>query len=77
MKNYHGKPISNNEIQQELVDVNLKGKDGEYKILDESNLNELGISNTQDTYIVNYKTGEVINRTNYNSFERKLYLSAE
>lgn len=44
--------ISNENIQ-------LKGT--EYKKLSTEDLDNLGISNVSDTFIVNYKTGEVIN----------------
>lgn len=41
--------------------INLKGK--EYKQLDKSDLEKLGVIGENDTFIVNYKTGEVINKT--------------
>ena len=59
----------NQEIEQintntENQKIRLKGTNYEdYKILDKETLKKLGISNVQDTYIVNYKTGEVINKT--------------
>lgn len=41
--------------------INLKGT--EYKELSTSDLESLGITKEQDIFIVNYKTGEVINKT--------------
>lgn len=46
------------------VTINLKdGIASNYYLLDESSLADLGITNTEDEYIVNYKTGEVLNKT--------------
>lgn len=42
-------------------DITLKGT--EYKELSISDLEKLGVTNEEDTFIVNYKTGEVINAT--------------
>lgn len=42
-------------------DITLKGT--EYNQLNKSDLENLGITGEEDTYIVNYKTGEVINKT--------------
>lgn len=36
---------------------------GEYYLLDTSTLEKLGLKNPKDTFIVNYSTGEVINKT--------------
>lgn len=41
--------------------VNLKGE--EYKQLSQSDLKKLGIEDETDIFIVNYNTGEVINKT--------------
>ena len=41
--------------------IDLKGT--EYRKLQKSDLAELGITGEKDIYIVNYKTGEVINQT--------------
>lgn len=41
--------------------ITLKGT--EYNQLNKSDLENLGITGEEDTYIVNYKTGEVINKT--------------
>lgn len=48
-----------NEICKE--DITLKGT--EYKRLTEQDLKNIGIENEEYTYIVNYKTGEVINES--------------
>lgn len=45
------------------VDISLKGNDGDYKELSQTDLVNLGITDETDIYIVNYKTGEVINKT--------------
>ena len=58
------------DVQLILDDINsrtggniqLKGKDADYKKLEQSDLEKLGITG-KDTYIVNYSTGEVINET--------------
>lgn len=41
--------------------INIKGKN--FKKLDKSDLENLGLSNSEDIYIVEYDTGEVINYT--------------
>ncbi len=48
---------------QTKSNIELKGKDTEYKELSKQDLENLGITNEKDTFIVNYKTGEVINKT--------------
>lgn len=48
-----------NLISGESID--LKAKEYEYKELSTADLEKLGISEEEDTFIVNYKTGEVIN----------------
>lgn len=52
-----------NEINNETEEnINLKGK--EYKRLNKKDLENLGVIGEEDnTYIVNYSTGEVINET--------------
>ena len=53
-----------NEIKEKTnQEIILKGKIQDYKELNTSDLENLGISKDNDTYIVNYKTGEVINKT--------------
>lgn len=47
----------------ELCDSNITLKGTEYKRLTKQDLNNLGIKNEEYTYIVNYKTGEVINES--------------
>ena len=38
-------------------------EDGEYYLLNVNDLQEIGMENPKDTYIVKYNTGEVINKT--------------
>lgn len=65
-----GTTIVMSEVQLIIDDMNsstgeniqLKGKDTDYKKLEQSDLEKLGITG-KDTYIVNYNTGEVINET--------------
>lgn len=45
------------------IKIELRGNEGDYKELSTADLNELGIEKETDTFIVNYKTGEVINKT--------------
>ena len=52
--------IIKEKTNQEII---LKGKIQDYKELNTTDLENLGISKDNDTYIVNYKTGEVINKT--------------
>lgn len=40
---------------------------GEYNLLKPEDLEKIGMENPKDTYIVNYKTGEVINKTSKKS----------
>ena len=55
----------------ELKDLNIQN----YYIIDESSLNKLGIKNSEDEYIVNYKTGEVMNKTKLkNNVGEALYI---
>ena len=71
-----GQEIKKSEVQNIAKGINLKGYDGEYKILDPEELQKLGITNTEDTYIVNYNTGEVINKDKFDMFDEKLYIYA-
>ena len=65
-----GNDIAISEVQNIVDDINnrangnisLKADEG-YKELDETAMELLGFTNSNDTYIVNYKTGEVINKT--------------
>ncbi len=72
-----GKEISNEKVEQVAKGVTLKGEEGDYKVLEKSDLEKLGITEAEDTYIVNYKTCEVINQTNYKNFDEPLYVSYE
>ena len=69
-----GRNISKSEVQQIAKDVNLKGDDGDYKLLDQNSFKELGITNVTDSYIVNYETGEVINKDKFNMYDEQLYV---
>ncbi len=69
-----GEQISKNEVQEIVKEKTLKGIDGEYKKLNKKNLEELGITNTENTYIVNYNTGEVIDKDRYATFGDKMYI---
>lgn len=56
--------------------IELKGKN--YKLLDKVALKSLRFSNIKDEYIVNYKTGEVINKTQLvTSSGKALYIYAK
>lgn len=48
---------------------------GEYNLLKPEDLQKIGMQNPKDTYIVNYKTGEVINQTSKKSDETILQLN--
>ena len=69
-----GNDISKEEVQNVAKGVQLKGEEWEYKLLDKQALQEIGITNTEDTYIVNYNTGEVINKDKFSEFEKPLYI---
>lgn len=62
-----GTEISKAEVEEIIKSINDKSgenivlKGTEYKKLDKSDLKNLGITDEEDTFIVNYKTGEVIN----------------
>lgn len=65
-----GTTIKQNDVQtiiDEIKDItgeeNITLKGTEYKELSISDLEKLGVTNEEDTFIVNYKTGEVINAT--------------
>lgn len=50
-------------------------EDGEYYLLNVNDLQELGMENPKDTYIVKYNTGEVINKTTpQNSKGKEIHL---
>lgn len=53
-----------NEINiKSSANITLRGNKDDYKELSTADLNELGIEKETNTFIVNYKTGEVINKT--------------
>ena len=59
---------------QEKIGVTIELKDdsaNNYYLLDKTSLAELGITNTEDEYIVNYTTGEVLNKTKLVNTESK------
>ncbi len=64
-----GTTVSKTEVETIISEINsnssgniiLKGT--EYRRLNKDDLESLGITGAEDTYIVNYKTGEVINET--------------
>lgn len=66
-----------NEINNKTEEnINLKGKD--YKRLNKTDLEKLGITGEEDSYIVNYNTGEVINETSKTTKSGKaLYIYAK
>ena len=59
--------INNQQTTGEDIELkdNSEGKENNYYLLTTSNngLNNLGITNSESEYIVNYETGEVINST--------------
>ncbi len=64
-----GTTIEKTEVQSIIDEINTKSgesitlKGTEYKQLEKTDLEKLGITGKEDIYIVNYKTGEVINKT--------------
>lgn len=65
-----GTTIKQNDVQTIIDEIkaitgeeNITLKGTEYKELSISDLEKLGVTNEEDTFIVNYKTGEVINAT--------------
>lgn len=80
-----GTDIEKNQVQNIIDEIKsksneqifLKGKEG-YKRLDTTDLSNLGIKKEEDTFIVNYKTGEVINETKKTTKSGKaLYIYAK
>ena len=74
-----GDPISKNEVISKIniagINVSLKGY--QYYLLNKETLAAMGISGTDDEYIVNYITGEAINATKWKtSNEDVLYVYA-
>ena len=64
-----GIEVEKSEVQtiideiNEICDENITLKGTEYKRLTKQELKNMGIDNQEYTYIVNYKTGEVMNET--------------
>lgn len=58
--------------EKTAVTIELKDDDANnYYLLDMNSLQALGITNTEDEYIVNYTTGEVINKTRLSTLKSK------
>ena len=63
------------DIRTGRKDANYGNEDGEYYLLNVNDLQELGMENPKDTYIVKYNTGEVINKTTpQNSKGKEIHL---
>ncbi len=66
-----GKNVNYTEVQNLINEINaqtssnitLRGNKEDYKELSTADLKKLGIEKEDNIYIVNYKTGEVINKT--------------
>lgn len=66
-----GTTIQKSEVQTIINEINslsgesitLKAKETEYKELNKTELESLGITQEENIFIVNYNTGEVINKT--------------
>ena len=66
-----GTVVEKSKVKELIDEINslsganiiLKGTTSEYKELNKTDLKNLGISNEDDIYIINYSTGEVINKT--------------
>ena len=53
----------NSKKSTEEEQIQKKGNEEDYYLLEQNELEEIGVENSKSTYIVNYKTGEVINNT--------------
>ena len=62
------------EVEQIIKTFNESKPEEYYYKLAPDKLREIGITNTRDTYIVNYKTGEVINESKKKINDKPLYL---
>lgn len=63
-KAYHSMEEIKNDVANIKEKIQLKDTEAmNYYLLKKEDLQELGITNTEDQYIINYKTGEVINQT--------------
>lgn len=64
-----GNPVTTSQVQEIINEINNKSgenitlKGTEYYELTKKNLEKLGITGEENIYIVNYSTGEVINKT--------------
>ena len=66
------------EITLQDNSINSKTGKSNYYLLNSTELGKLGITNTEDEYIINYKLGEVINKTQLKTSEGELlYLRAK
>lgn len=79
-----GTDIEKDQVQNIIDEINSESneqislKGTEYKRLDTTDLSNLGIKKEEDTFIVNYKTGEVINETKKTTKSGKaLYIYAK
>lgn len=71
-----GEPITMAEVTEAIQnsEIFLTGDEGEYYLLTPANLVELGIQQADNEYIVNYETGEVINKTHPKDEDRKNFI---
>lgn len=66
------------EITLQDTSINSKTGKSNYYLLDSTELAKLGIKNTEDEYIINYKLGEVVNKTELKTSQGELlYLRAK
>ena len=65
------------ELDITLVEIPDTYENKDYYKLDKASLKEIGIQNTDDEYIVNYISGEVINITSKKNDSKPLYTKAD
>ena len=65
------------ELDITLVKIPNTYENKDYYKLDKASLKEIGIQNTDDEYIVNYISGEVINITSKKNDNKPLYTKAD
>ena len=65
------------ELDITLVEIPDTYENKDYYKLDKASLKETGIQNTDDEYIVNYISGEVINITSKKNDNKPLYTKAD
>lgn len=65
------------ELDITLVEIPDAYENKDYYKLDKASLKEIGIQNTDDEYIVNYISGEVINITSKKNDNKPLYTKAD